>query len=129
LGTTSYCGCLAKGRALVGNEEQSKSVAAEAASGRQIVDLMAEYVSQGEGGFEAEHGARALEVAQEMMAALLEQLEGNLGHVVLLEQFLRTPGIVSEALVGVIQELLRRDAVFAGWVDEALSRYRACASE
>jgi len=113
----------------VGNEEQGNSAAAEATRGRQIVDLMAEYVSQGEVGFEGAHGARALEVAQEVMAALLEQLEGNLGHVVLLEQFLRTPREVSEALVGVIQESLRRDAVFAGWVNEALSRYRACANE
>lgn len=114
---------------LVGSEEQSKSAAAGATRGREIVDLMAEYVSQGEVGFEAEHGARALEVAQEMMAALLGQLEGNLGHVVLLEQFLRTPNKVSEALVGVIQESLRRDAVFAGWVDEAWARYHAGAGE
>jgi len=114
---------------LAGNEEQSKGVTAEATRGRQIVDLMAEYVSQGEVCFEAVHGARVLEVAQEMMAALLGQLEGNLGHVVLLEQFLRTPDEVSEALVRVIRESLRRGAVFADWVDEALSHHHACASE
>jgi hypothetical protein len=96
---------------------------------RQIVDLMAAYASQGATAFEAAQGSEASQVVEEMIAALMGQLEGNLGHVVLWEQFLRTPAEVSEALVGVVEALLCRSAVLNAWMDDAWARYRACIGE
>ncbi len=99
------------------------------ASARRIVDLLVARVSQGAAAFEAEHGSEALQVVEEIMAALMGQLEGNLGHVVLWEQFLRTPNEVSEALVGVVEVLFCRSTVLSAWMDNAWMRYRACAGE
>jgi hypothetical protein len=98
----------------------------QSVSARQIVDLLGAYVGQGAATYEAEHGSEASQVVEEILAALMGQLEGNLGHIVLLEQFLRTPDEVSEALIGVVEALLCRSAVLRAWMDDAWLRYRAC---
>jgi hypothetical protein len=113
----------------VGGGRQDQAGEPQAERARQIVGLVAGYVVGGAAAFETERGARALEVTQEIMAALMGQLEGNLGHVVLWEQFLRTPTEVSEALVGVIEALLCRSPALSAWVEDAWARYRACAGE
>lgn len=95
---------------------------------REVIDLMAAYVSQGAAAFEAAHSSEAARIAEEIMAALMGQLEGNLGHVVLWEQFLRTPNEVSEALVGVVEALLCQSDLLRAWMDDAWTRYRACSS-
>ena len=92
---------------------------------REVVDLVGEYVALGARGFEAEHGGEATNVVQGMMAALMGQLEGNLGHVVLWEQFLQTPDEVCDALVGVVTALRCRNPGFDEWLAEAWGRYRA----
>jgi hypothetical protein len=111
------------------NGERTDRREPQSVSARQIVDLMAAYVDQGTASFELAHGSEASQVVEEMTAALMRQLEGNLGHVVLWEQFLRTPDEVSEALVGVVGVLLCRTAVLSVWMDDAWARYRACAGE
>ena len=51
------------------------------------------------------------------------QLEGNLGHVLLWEQFLRTPAEVAAPLSSVVESLAAADGVFAAWLASALERY------
>ena len=94
----------------------------------EIVAEMLEYVVRGAVAFEAEHGPEASVVMQEMIAALMGQLEGNLGHVVLWEQFLQTPDEVSDALVGVFDGLRCRDLAFEEWLTDAWARYQAYAA-
>jgi hypothetical protein len=89
------------------------------------VRLLGEYVAQGEHAFEAARGAQVLACVQEIMAALMGQLEGNLGHVVLWEQFLQTPDEVSDALVSVVGALRCRNELFDEWLDEAWARCQA----
>ncbi|MBN1639988.1 MAG: hypothetical protein JXA09_02040 [Anaerolineae bacterium] len=89
-------------------------------SARRIVDLLAG-VARGD---EPTGDADALVLAQEVQAALMAALEGNLGHVVLWEQFLRTPDEVADALVGVVEAVMRRDAALAEWLREAWARWR-----
>jgi hypothetical protein len=96
---------------------------------RQIVRLLGEYVALDERWFEAEHGDGALTVVEEMMAALMQQLEGNLGYVVLWEQFLQTPEEMSDALVNVVGELRCQDPAFDEWLVEAWGRYQGRAGE
>ena len=91
---------------------------------QDIVQVMAELVSQGEDVFEQRRGGVALGVAEEIEAALVAQLEGNLGHVLLWEQFLRTPEAVASAVVSVLESLLNRDVILARWLDESLKTYR-----
>ena len=91
---------------------------------QDIVQVMAELVSQGEDVFEQRRGGVALGVAEEIEAALVAQLEGNLGHVLLWEQFLRTPEAVASAVVSVLESLLDRDVILARWLDESLKTYR-----
>ena len=76
---------------------------------------------------ERENGARALDVALEIEAALMAQMEGNLGHVLLWEQFKRTPTEVDAALASVVDSLVSDDSVLAEWLAAARIRYqRAC---
>jgi hypothetical protein len=96
---------------------------------RRVVGLIREYVARGASAFEAGHGPEALTVVQAIMAALMGQLEGNLGHVVLWEQFLQTPDEVSGALAGVVTELQCRNPAFEEWLAEAEARYQALTSE
>jgi hypothetical protein len=96
---------------------------------RQIVGLVGEYVALGERWFEAEHGDEALAMVEEMMAALMGQLEGNLGYVVLWEQFLETPEEISDALVSVVGELRCQNPTFDDWLVGAWGRYQVCAQE
>jgi len=113
----------------VNDRRMNNDPESQSASARRIIDLLVAYVSRGAAAFEVEHGSGALQVVEEIMAALMGQLEGNLGHVVLWEQFLRTPDEVSEALVGVVEVLLCRSTVLGAWMDDAWMRYRACAGE
>lgn len=53
----------------------------------------------------------------------MAQLERNLGHVLLWEQFLRTPREVDAALVSVIHKLMEGDQVLAEWLDDSMARY------
>ena len=92
---------------------------------QEIVRLMVELMSVGAGAFELAHGSDALSIAQEVEAALMARLEGNLGHVVLWEQFLRTPMEVDDAVAGVVQQHVDRDSVLAAWLHDAVGRYRA----
>lgn len=96
---------------------------------RKVVAVVGEFVALGGCQFEAKHGDQAATVVQELMAALMGQLEGNLGYVVLWEQFLQTPDEVSDALVSVVTELQCRNSTFDGWLVKAWRRYLACARE
>ena len=96
---------------------------------QDIVQVMAELISEGEDAFEQRRGDVALSVAREIEAALVGQLEGNLGRVLLWEQFLRTPESVASAVVSVLESLLDRDAILARWLDESLKTYRRGADE
>ena len=96
---------------------------------QEIVHLMIELVADGAAAFELVHGSDALNVAQEVEAVLMARLEGNLGHVVLWEQFLRTPEEVADAVSGVVQQHVDRDPVLAAWLQDAESRYRDIASK
>ena len=90
---------------------------------QHTVQVMTELSSEGEDVLERRRGGTALDVAKEIEAALVAQLEGNLGHVLLWEQFLRTPQAVASALVSVLESLLKRDVVLAQWLDESLKVY------
>jgi hypothetical protein len=92
---------------------------------REIVRLMVELVSDGAAAFELAHGSDSLGVAQEVEAALMARLEGNLGHVVLWEQFLRTPKEVADAVSGVVQQYVDHDLVLETWLQDAASRCTA----
>jgi hypothetical protein len=98
-------------------------------SAQETVRLMVELVSDGAAAFELAHGSDALNVAQEVEAALMARLEGNLGHVVLWEQFLRTPEEVVDAVVGVVQQYVDRDPVLATWLQDVVRRDRASAGK
>lgn len=91
---------------------------------REIVELMTELVPDGGVALERRDGLQALAVAREMEGALMSAMEGNLGHVLLWEQFMSTPGEVALALIGVVQALMEADLVLAEWLKEALVRYR-----
>jgi hypothetical protein len=104
----------------VGAVGQENQLGGATFSARRIVEVLAGLVRSGE----PRGGAEAVQVAEEMQAAVMAQLEGNLGHVVLWEQFLRTPDDVSDAVVGVIQALIRRDPVFEDWLHEAWGRWQ-----
>ena len=90
---------------------------------QDAVEVMGQLVSEGEDLFEEQRGSAALGVAREIEAALVAQLEGNLGHVLLWEQFLRTPQSVAPALVSTLESLLERDAVLREWLVESLQNY------
>jgi hypothetical protein len=96
---------------------------------REVVALMVELVSGGSVAFEEQHGGAALETAQEIEAALMARLEGSLGHVVLWEQFLRTPETMADAAGGVIQRYAAQDPVLATWLEDALARCKASARD
>ena len=91
---------------------------------RPVVDLMAAMVPENGKALERECGAQALVVAQEIQAALMAQFEGNLGRVMLWEQFLRTPEEVALAVVGVVQALAEGDKELADWLRASIERYR-----
>ena len=84
---------------------------------------MTERVSEGQAAFEDRYGSAALEVVLEIQGALMARMEENLGHVVLWEQYLRTPEAVSDALVSVIQLYIDQDSVLAGWLETAVERF------
>jgi hypothetical protein len=91
---------------------------------RVALELVAELIAGGPDAFVQAHGKDAFLIVQEIEAALMMPLEGNLGHVVLWEQFLKTPDEVSEALANVVQGYVERDVVLANWLNESLRRYR-----
>jgi hypothetical protein len=95
---------------------------------QQVVQILVELEREGEPAFERRHGTQARDVAHEIEAALMAQMEGNLGHVLLWEQFLSTPEEVAPALVSVVRVLASADVVLAGWLDESLARYREAIS-
>lgn len=92
-------------------------------SARAIVDLMVSLQDNRGADLKRAHGAGALAVAQEIEAALFAQMEQNLGHVLLWEQFMRTPREVDAALVGVVDALMSNDEVLAAWLASGLARY------
>ncbi len=92
---------------------------------RKALDLIKELIVNGRDGFLRAHGQEALDIVQEIEAALMMPLEGNLGHVVLWEQFLKTPDEVAEALVNVVQGYVERDVLLANWLNESLQRYKS----
>jgi hypothetical protein len=92
-------------------------------SAQCAVRVLVELVSTGDDVFESCRGGAALNIAREIEAALAAQLEGTLGHVLLWEQFLRTPEAVASAVVSVLGTLLERDQVLARWLDESLEAY------
>ena len=94
----------------------------------EIVELMTELVRDGGAALERRDGPQALAVAQEMEGALMSAMEGKLGHVLLWEQFLSTPGEVALALTGVVQVLMEADPVLAEWLEVSLVRYRQVAA-
>ena len=96
---------------------------------RAALDLIKELIEGGADAFLQAHGQEALTIVQEIEAALMTPLEGNLGHVVLWEQFLKTPDEVAEAVVNVVQRYVERDVVLANWLNESLRRYEACLQE
>ena len=100
---------------------QHGEVGSAAFSVRRLVEALADWVR----GDKPPGSAEVSEVAQEVQAVLMAQMEGNLGHVVLWEQFLRTPEEVVDAVVGVVQELVRRDPVLASWLRAAWARWHA----
>lgn len=91
---------------------------------QDTVEVMTELTSEGEDVFEERRGSAALGVAKEIEAALVAQLEGNLGHVLLWEQFLRTPEDVASAVVSVLESLLERDEVLTRWLNESIGTYQ-----
>jgi hypothetical protein len=95
-----------------------------ATDAQEIVQLMAELVADSGGSLERRWGLDATAQAQQMQAALMERLEGNLGHVVLWEQFVQTPGAVAPALVGVVQSLLEGDPALGAWLGATLEAHR-----
>jgi hypothetical protein len=101
-----------------------QEVATEPMSAQEIVQLMAELAVDGKGVLECQWGLEAIAWARQMQAALMDRLEGNLGHVVLWEQFVQTPDVVAPALVGVVQSLLDADPALAEWLDAVLEAYR-----
>lgn len=91
---------------------------------RTALALVAELIVSGPDAFSQAHGRDALLIVQEIEAALMMPVEGNLGHVVLWEQFLKTPDEVTEALVNVVQDYLERDVVLTNWLNGSLRRYK-----
>jgi ABC-type ATPase with predicted acetyltransferase domain len=72
------------------------------ATAQEVVNMMAELMAEGDEAFRRMHGEAALDIAREVQAALMAQFESNLGHVVLWEQFLRTPQEVGAAVSVVV---------------------------
>ena len=93
----------------------------------EIVELVSELVADDRAMLERRDGPQALDVAREVQAALMSAMESKLSYVVLWEQFLSTPGEVAAAVSGVVQVLIDADPVLAGWLEEALARYRQAA--
>ena len=91
---------------------------------QELVRLMTDLVPEGGLLLERCAGPVAVEVAREIEAVVMSQLEGNLGHVLLWEQFQQTPGDVAQALAGVLDTLMQRDPVLASWLEESLRRYQ-----
>jgi len=91
---------------------------------KAALDLVTELITGGPDAFVQAHGKDALLLVQEIEAALMMPLEGNLGHVVLWEQFLKTPDEVAGALANVVQGYVERDVVLANWLNESLRRYK-----
>jgi hypothetical protein len=91
---------------------------------RPVVDLMVALVPENGQALERECGAQALAVAQEIQATLMAQFEGNLGRVMLWEQFLRTPEEVTLAVAGVVQALAEGDQELADWLRASMEHYR-----
>jgi hypothetical protein len=96
---------------------------------RAALDLIKELIEGGADAFLHAHGQNALVIVHEIESALMMPLEGNMGHVVLWEQFLKTPNEVFEATVNVVQGYVERDVVLANWLNESLHRYEACLQE
>ncbi len=90
----------------------------------EIVRLMTDLVPEGGLMLERCAGPVALEEAREIEAVVMAQLEGNLGHVLLWEQFQQTPDDLAQALAGVLDRLIQRDPVLASWLEESLQRYQ-----
>lgn len=90
----------------------------------ELVKLMADLIPEGGQQLERCTGPAALEVAREIEAVVMAQLEGNLGHVLLWEQFQQTPDDVAQALVGVLDRLMQGDPTLTGWLSESLRRYQ-----
>jgi hypothetical protein len=90
----------------------------EALSVRGLVHVLADLARGEIADVEAE------QLAQQIQAALVAQMEGNLGHVLLWEQFLRTPDDMAEAAIGVVHGLAERDAVLAEWLSAAWKRWQ-----
>jgi hypothetical protein len=101
--------------------------AGNAAWAQEIVALMAELISESGSAFADRHGEEGLTVALEIQAALMHQFEGNIGHVVLWEQFSRTPHPVVPAVTSVVRSCMDRDQVLGDWLKEQLRRYRTSA--
>jgi len=89
---------------------------------QEVIDLLVETVSAADDAVKP--AEQAAQVAHEIEAVLMEQMEGNLGHVLLWEQFLRTPDEVASALRNVVESLMRADAELSAWLGDALARYR-----
>jgi hypothetical protein len=92
-------------------------------SARDIVNILVALEEDNGAEIEHERGPAAVQIAREMEAALMTKMEQNLGHVLLWEQFLRTPTEVDAALVSVLHELMSRDAVLTSWLHDSLERY------
>jgi hypothetical protein len=90
----------------------------------EVVDLMVALVGDDGAFLGRAGGAQALAEAQEIQATLMALFEGNLGHVVLWEQFLRTPGQVALAVAGVLQTLVESDRELDQWLWASMERYR-----
>jgi hypothetical protein len=99
-----------------------------AVDAQQVVQILVELEREGDSAFERRYGTQARDVAHEIEAALMAQMEDNLGHVLLWEQFQSTPEEVAPALVSVVRVLASAGLVLARWLDDSLGRYREATS-
>jgi len=91
---------------------------------QELVRLMTDLIPEGGQQLQLCTGPSALGVAREIEAAVMAQLEGNLGHVLLWEQFQQTPDDVAQAMAGVLDRLMQGDPTLAGWLSESLRRFQ-----
>jgi hypothetical protein len=90
----------------------------------ELVKLMTDLIPEGGRQLERCTGSSALDVAREIEGVVMARLESNLGHVLLWEQFQRTPLDVGQALAGVLDKLMLEDPTLAAWLAESLCRYQ-----
>jgi hypothetical protein len=91
---------------------------------QEVVEVLVRLESEGEPAFEQAYGEDALSAAREIEGTLMALMEYNVGHVVLWEQFLRTPDEVASALESVVASLLQRDQALGDWLTRSLDRCR-----